>query len=90
MAEKRRGYINHLQEKIEVLEGQLMLVDYFNEHLLSYVQSSKFQGPSPEDRLVNVNDIIHRADLVRQALNGCLDMRDYQECFETEDGTVIA
>ena len=88
MAEKRKGYINHLQEKIEVLEGQLMLVDYFNDHLLSYVQSSKFQGPNPEDRLVNVNDIIHRADLIRQALNGCLDMRDYNEVLET--GTEVA
>lgn len=90
MSEKRNGYINHLQEKIEVLEAQLMLAEWFNDHLLSYVQSSKFQGPNPEDRLVNRNDIIDRANLTRQALEGCLDMRDYQECFETETGTEIA
>ena len=80
---ENNNYIKFLQSKIEVLEGQLMLSDYFNDHLLSYVHSSKFQGPNPEDRLVNVSDIYHRADLTRQALNGCLDMRDYNEVLET-------
>ena len=83
--EKENNYVKYLQQKIEVLEGQLMLSEYFNDHLISYVQSSKFQGPNPEDRLVNVNDIIDRANLTRQSLDGCLDMRDYKECLEDSE-----
>jgi len=91
MAEKRKGYINLLQDKIQVLEAQIALADWMNDALLEYAQSDKFQGQEGwgGDCYIHKNDVIHRALLVRQALEGTLCANDYQEVLEGS-GTEIA
>ena len=74
MSEIKGNYIKYLQNKIEVLEGQLTAATWMNDALLDYAQSSKFMGQEGwgGDCYIHKNDVIHRADLTRQALEGTL------------------
>lgn len=90
MTEKSKGYIGMLQDRIQVLEAQIALADWLNDSLLDYAQSDKFQGQEGwgGDCYIHKNDVIQRALLVRQALEGTVCAKDYSEVIET--GTEVA
>ena len=84
MPEVKGNYIKFLQGQIEVLTAQVSIASYMNDALLEYCESDKYRGPNPEDKQMNVNDVIHRAHLTRQALDGTLCASDYEEVLDTE------
>ena len=79
MEKKKSNYINMLQDQVEVLTAQLSIASYMNDALLDYAESDKFKGAEGwgGDRYVHVNDVIQRASLTRQALDGRLVPSDY-------------
>jgi len=87
---ENNNYIKFLQDKIQVLEAQIALADWMNDAMLDYAQSDKFQGQEGwgGDSYIHKNDIIQRALLTRQALEGTMCAKDYNEVLET--GTEVA
>jgi len=84
--ENNNNYIGFLQERIQVLEAQIALADWMNDAMLDYAQSDKFQGQEGwgGDSYIHKNDVIQRALLVSQALEGTICAKDYEEVLETD------
>jgi len=89
--ENNNNYIGFLQERIQVLEAQIALADWMNDAMLDYAQSDKFQGQEGwgGDSYIHKNDVIQRALLVSQALEGTICAKDYDEVLENS-GTEVA
>jgi hypothetical protein len=79
MQKVKGNYIKHLQDQVEVLTAQVSIASFMNDALLDYAESDKFKGKEGwgGDRYVHIMDVIQRAQLTRQALDGSLAPSDY-------------